>query len=752
MPTLTHSDGQSELKDATELTPIDLDITGMSCASCAARIAKKLNKIDGVQATVNYATSRAHVLATRSIEVDDLIGVVEAAGYGANVPTPAVPPEDHTAKIRTRLIVAVILAVPVMMLSMIPALQFDGWQWLALALSLPVVFWCGEGFHHAAWTNLRHGATSMDTLISLGSLVSLGWSVWALVWGNAGHVGMRHRMTWALERTDPSSALYLEASVGVITFILVGRWIEARNRADAGSALQALLRMGAKSVRVIRNDQEVTVPIEALAVGDHFVVRPGEKVATDGRVAEGSSAIDASLVTGESLPVEVTVGDEVVGATVNTSGRLVVEATAVGSDTELSRIASLVEAAQTSRSKTQDLADKVSSVFVPTVLIISALTMIVWAVLGQGATAAFTAGVAVLIIACPCALGLATPMALLAGTGRGARLGILIKGAGSLERARGIDVMAMDKTGTITTGQMAVVAVWDESGHVVNISDSSPALTVTAALEAGSEHPISRAIVKACPSVTPAESFQALPGLGVSGVVNGLPAKAGRVSLFDAIPDALAKNVERAQAEGRTVLLAGRGDDILGAIAVNDENKPEAAVAVKRMAQAGVRPVLVTGDNSGAAARVASELGIGEVISEVMPADKVDVVTQLRADGARVAMMGDGVNDAAALQTADLGIAMGTGTDVAIAASDIICTRGDPCLAVDALSLAHATDRTIRQNLFWAFAYNVVAIPVAAVGLLSPVIAAAAMAFSSIFVVTNSMRLVRWHPRMSDSN
>ncbi|EGG26420.1 copper-translocating P-type ATPase [Propionibacterium sp. NM47_B9-13] len=752
MPTLTHSDGQSELKDAMELTPIDLDITGMSCASCAARIAKKLNKIDGVQATVNYATSRAHVLATRSIEVDDLIGVVEAAGYGANVPTPAVPPEDHTAKIRTRLIVAVILAVPVMMLSMIPALQFDGWQWLALALSLPVVFWCGEGFHHAAWTNLRHGATSMDTLISLGSLVSLGWSVWALVWGNAGHVGMRHRMTWALERTDPSSALYLEASVGVITFILVGRWIEARNRADAGSALQALLRMGAKSVRVIRNDQEVTVPIEALAVGDHFVVRPGEKVATDGRVAEGSSAIDASLVTGESLPVEVTVGDEVVGATVNTSGRLVVEATAVGSDTELSRIASLVEAAQTSRSKTQDLADKVSSVFVPTVLIISALTMIVWAVLGQGATAAFTAGVAVLIIACPCALGLATPMALLAGTGRGARLGILIKGAGSLERARGIDVMAMDKTGTITTGQMAVVAVWDESGHVVNISDSSPALTVTAALEAGSEHPISRAIVKACPSVTPAESFQALPGLGVSGVVNGLPAKAGRVSLFDAIPDALAKNVERAQAEGRTVLLAGRGDDILGAIAVSDEIKPEAAVAVKRMAQAGVRPVLVTGDNSGAAARVASELGIGEVISEVMPADKVDVVTQLRADGARVAMMGDGVNDAAALQTADLGIAMGTGTDVAIAASDIICTRGDPCLAVDALSLAHATDRTIRQNLFWAFAYNVVAIPVAAVGLLSPVIAAAAMAFSSIFVVTNSMRLVRWHPRMSDSN
>ena len=378
--------------------------------------------------------------------------------------------------------------------------------------------------------------------------------------------------------------------------------------------------------------------------------------------------------------------------------------------------------------------------------------MIVWAVLGQGVTAAFTAGVAVLIIACPCALGLATPMALLAGTGRGARLGIVIKGAGSLERARGIDVMAMDKTGTLTTGRMAVVAVWDESGRAVNISDSSPALAVTAALEAGSEHPISRAIVAACPGVAPAQDFQALPGLGVSGVVNGLPAKAGRASLFDAIPDVLSKNVEQAQAEGRTVLVVGRGDEILGAIAVSDEIKPEAAVAVKRMVQAGVRPVLVTGDNSGAAARVASELGIDEVMSEVMPADKVDVVTRLRSGGTRVAMMGDGVNDAAALQTADLSIAMGTGTDVAIAASDIICTRGDPRLAVDALSLAHATDRTIRQNLFWAFAYNVVAIPVAAVGLLSPVIAAAAMAFSSVFVVTNSMRLVRWHPEMSDSN
>lgn len=752
MSTPTHPDAQSELKDATEPTSINLDITGMSCASCAARIAKKLNKVDGAQATVNYATSKAHVLTTKPIEVDDLIGVVEAAGYGASVPTPAAPPEDHAAKIRARLIVAIILAVPVMLLSMIPALQFDGWQWLALALSLPVVFWCGEGFHRAAWTNLRHGATSMDTLISLGSLVSLGWSVWALMWGSAGHVGMRHRMTWALERTDPSSALYLEASVGVITFILIGRWIEARNRAEAGSALQALLRMGAKSVRMIRDGQEVTVPIEALTVGDHFVVRPGEKVATDGRVAEGSSAIDASLVTGESLPVEVAVGDEVIGATVNTSGRLVVEATAVGSDTELSRIATLVEAAQTSRSKTQDLADKVSSIFVPTVLIISALTMIVWAVLGQGVTAAFTAGVAVLIIACPCALGLATPMALLAGTGRGARLGIVIKGAGSLERARGIDVMAMDKTGTLTTGRMAVVAVWDESGRVVNISDNPPALAVTAALEVGSEHPISRAIVEACPGVAPAEDFRALPGLGVSGTVNGLPAKAGRVSLFDAIPDTLSKNVERAQAEGRTVLVVGRGDDILGAIAVSDEIKPEAVVAVKRMVQAGVRPVLVTGDNSGAAAHVASELGIDEVMSEVMPADKVDVVTRLRSDGSRVAMMGDGVNDAAALQTADLSIAMGTGTDVAVAASDIICTRGDPRLAVDALSLAHATDRTIRQNLFWAFAYNVIAIPVAAVGLLSPVIAAAAMAFSSIFVVTNSMRLVRWHPGMSDSN
>ncbi|MDO4412470.1 cation-translocating P-type ATPase [Cutibacterium sp.] len=752
MPTLTRHDAQPPLQGAVEPTSIDLDISGMSCASCAARITKKLNKLDGVQATVNYATSKAHVLTTGPVEVRDLIEVVEAAGYGAALPEPAAPPADHAAKIRTRLVVAVILAIPVMVLSMIPALQFDGWQWVALALSLPVVFWCGEGFHRAAFTNLRHGATTMDTLISLGSLVSLGWSVWALVWGNAGHIGMRHHMTFALERADPSSALYLEASVGVITFILVGRWIEARNRAEAGSALQALLRMGAKSVRVVKNGEEVTVPIEALTVGDQFVVRPGEKIATDGRVLAGSSAVDASLVTGESLPVEVRPGDEIVGATVNTSGRLVVEATAVGSDTELSRIASLVEAAQTSRSKTQDLADKVSSIFVPTVLLISVLTMVVWALLGQGVTAAFTAGVAVLIIACPCALGLATPMALLAGTGRGARLGIVIKGAASLERARGIGVMAMDKTGTLTTGRMAVVQVWDQSGRAVNISDNPPALRVAAALETGSEHPISRAVVEACPAVAPAEDFQALPGRGVSGVVDGLPSKAGRVSLFDAIPGDLSRIVERAQSEGRTVLVVGRGDDILGAIAVSDEVKPEAITAVKRLIKAGVRPVLVTGDNSGAAARVAAETGIREVMSEVMPEDKVDLVRKLQGHETRVAMMGDGVNDAAALQAADLGVAMGTGTDVAIAASDIICTRGDPRLAVDALSLAHATDRTIRQNLFWAFAYNVVAIPVAALGLLSPVIAAAAMAFSSVFVVTNSMRLVRWHPEVSDSN
>ncbi|MGK2310183.1 heavy metal translocating P-type ATPase [Cutibacterium sp. V947] len=751
MSTLTHSGTKPEPDEETEPTSVDLDITGMSCASCAARITKKLNRVDGVQATVNYATSKAHVLTTGPVSVQDLIKVVEKAGYGAALPEPVAPSDDPAAKIRNRLTVAVILAVPVMVLSMIPALQFDGWQWVTLALALPVVFWCGAGFHRAAWTNLRHGATTMDTLISLGSLASLGWSVWALVWGNAGEIGMRHHMTWALQRPDPSSAIYLEASVGVITFILVGRWIEARNRAEAGSALQALLRMGARSVRVVRNGKEVTVPIEALKVGDHFVVRPGEKVATDGWVVEGSSAIDASLVTGESLPVEVTPGDDVVGATVNTSGHLVVEATAVGSDTELSRIASLVEAAQTSRSETQDLADKVSSIFVPTVLAISVLTMIVWGLLDQGVTAAFTAGVAVLIIACPCALGLATPMALLAGTGRGARLGIVIKGARSLERARGIDVVAMDKTGTLTTGQMAVARVWDESGRVMNIFDNPTALVVAAALEAGSEHPISRAVVEACPGIAPAEDFQALPGMGVSGVVDGLPAKAGRVSLFDTIPDALAKNVERAQAEGRTVLVVGRGDDILGAIAVSDEIKPEAVIAVKRLLDAGVRPVLVTGDNFGAAARVASELGIDEVISEVMPEDKVDVVKRLQAADTRVAMMGDGVNDAAALQVADLGVAMGTGTDVAIAASDIICTRGDPRLAVDALHLAHATDRTIRQNLFWAFAYNVVAIPVAAVGLLSPVIASAAMAFSSIFVVMNSMRLVRWESRVSDS-
>lgn len=744
MTTLTTNESITSTTSPEHPASVDLDVSGMTCASCAARITKKLNKVDGVQASVNYATGRAHVIATRPVRVEDLIGVVEAAGYGARLPEPEKPPVDPAARIRTRLLLAVAGAVPVMVLSMVPATQFPGWQWAALALSLPVVLGCGWDFHRATWLNLRHGTATMDTLVSLGSLASLGWSIWALVWGDAGHIGMRHHMSWALDRSDAASAIYLEGAVGVITFILLGRWIEARNRAEAGSALQALLRMGAKSVRVLRDGRELTVPVEALGVGDPFVVRPGERIATDGRVVEGVSAVDASLVTGESVPVEVGAGDEVIGGTVNTSGRLVVEATAIGSDTELAHIASLVEAAQTSRSHAQDLADRVSAVFVPGVLVVAVLTTVVWALLGQGATMAFTAGVAVLVIACPCALGLATPTALLAGTGRGARMGVVIRGAESLERARGINVVVMDKTGTLTTGRMAVTDVLDAEGRPADTGNR--VLEVAAALEAGSEHPVARAVVEARPGVAPATDFEAVPGRGVRGRVDGRIATAGRPSDAGDLTDALAEAIARARAAGRTVLVVTLAGEVLGAVAVADTIKPESARAVRRLRDRGVRPVLVTGDNEGAARHVAERLGIDEVRADVLPAEKVDVVHRLQADGSRVAMMGDGVNDAAALQAADLGIAMGTGTDVAIAASDITLTRGDPNLAVDAFALARATDRTIRQNLFWAFAYNVIAIPVAALGLLNPVVAAAAMAFSSVFVVSNSVRLTRWQP------
>ncbi|WP_130866461.1 heavy metal translocating P-type ATPase [Acidipropionibacterium timonense] len=747
MSTDTRAPALSE-ESTTPRHAIDLDIQGMSCASCAARITKKLNKIDGVIATVNYATAKAHVLAPEQVGPGDLIDVVERTGYGATPSQSLTPTVDRTGALRRRLVVAVILALPVIVLSMVPATQFAGWQWVSLALSLPVVLWCGWGFHRAAWTNLKHGSTTMDTLISLGSLASLGWSIWALVWGHAGMIGMHHSMTWRLARGDASSAIYLEAAVGVITFILGGRYIEARSRSEAGSALQALLRMGAKSVWLANPDgTETERPIAALGVGGRFVVRPGERVAADGIVVEGHSAVDNSLVTGESVPVEVGPGDHIVGSTVNASGRLVVEATAVGADTQLAQIARLVDEAQTGRSASQDLADKVSGIFVPVVISVAVLTFFLWLLFGQGIMAAFTAGIAVLIIACPCALGLATPMALLAGTGRGARMGIVIRGPEALERARGVDTVVMDKTGTVTTGVMTLDEVLGADGHTATGDARQELLALAAGLESGSEHPIARAVVAGARAegvdAVRVGDFEALPGAGVRGVVEGQDALAGRPGMVE-LPEALSAAVEAAQDDGRTVLVVSLDGTVLGALSVSDAVRPTSARAIERLRRSGVRTVLLTGDNAGAARRVARELGVDEVHAEVTPSGKVDVVTALREQGHKVALIGDGVNDAAALAAADLAIAMGTGTDVAIAASDITLTRSDLEAAVDALRLSSATLRTIHGNLFWAFAYNVIAIPVAALGFLSPVVAAAAMAFSSVFVVTNSLRLTRF--------
>ncbi|AXE39934.1 heavy metal translocating P-type ATPase [Acidipropionibacterium virtanenii] len=757
--TVTSTDGRTAEAPSSRRS-IDLDIQGMSCASCAARITKKLNKVGGVDATVNYATGKAHALAPTEITPDDLITVVENAGYGATIPTPDSRPVDRAAELRTRLVVSAILSVPVIVVSMVPAIQFPGWQWVALVLALPVVLWGGFPFHRAAWTNLKHGATTMDTLISMGSLAAMIWSLWAMIFGHAGMIGMRHAASLTLTREAAGSAIYFEAACGVVTFILAGRYIEARSRREAGSALAALAQMGAKTVRILADDgTEREAPVEALSVGDRFVVRPGEKVAADGLVVEGASAVDASVVTGESVPVEVTPGTRVVGASVNTSGRLVVEATAVGSDTQLSQIARLVEQAQVGRSATQDLADRVSAVFVPTVIALAVVTLAVWLLLGQGATAAFTAAVAVLIIACPCALGLATPTALLAGTGRGARMGVLIRGPEALERAHGIDTVVMDKTGTVTTGRMSVAGLLDPSGQPMDDESAAQLLAVGAALETGSEHPIGRAVVEGAretgldvPAVT---GFEALAGAGVRAEMEGYACMAGNPALMrDAgvdVPAALAAAVDAASSQGRTVVMVAASGQLLGALLVADTVRDTSAEAISRLHAAGVRTVLLTGDNEGAARHVAAQVGIDEVHADVRPADKVAVIKELQGQtgtGGRprkVAMIGDGVNDAAALAGADLGVSMGTGTDVAIAASDITLTRGDLGLAVDALGLSRATLRTIHQNLFWAFAYNVVAIPVAALGYLNPMVAGAAMAFSSVFVVTNSLRLTRFH-------
>ncbi|MET8408006.1 heavy metal translocating P-type ATPase [Streptomyces sp. NPDC005195] len=730
---------------------VELTIGGMTCASCAARVEKKLNRMDGVTATVNYATEKAKVSYPVGVPVADLIATVVKTGYTAEEPPP--PPtgtpepaagtaeDPELASLRERLVVSALLALPVVLMSMVPALQFDNWQWLSLTLAAPVVVWGALPFHRAAFTNARHGAATMDTLVSVGTLAAFGWSLWALFWGHAGMPGMRHAFEFTVSRTDGSSTIYLEVAAGVVTFILLGRYLEARSKRRAGAALRALMELGARDVAVLRDGREVRVPVERLTAGDRFVVRPGEKIATDGTVVEGVSAVDASMLTGESVPADVSVGSVVTGATVNAGGRLVVEATRVGADTQLARMARLVEDAQNGKAEVQRLADRISGVFVPVVLLLALGTFAVWLGATGDTAAAFTAAVAVLIIACPCALGLATPTALMVGTGRGAQLGILIRGPEVLESTRRVDTVVLDKTGTVTTGRMTLREVYVTAG-----GDEKELLRLAGALEHASEHPVARAIAVgaqeragALPAV---RDFESAPGLGVRGRVEGHDVRVGRLDQ-GSLPQELARAKAGAEADGRTAVVVTRDGVALGVLTVADTVKETSAQAVRELRALGLTPVLLTGDNRAVAESVARAVGIdpGDVIAEVLPQDKVDVVRRLQGEGRTVAMVGDGVNDAAALATADLGLAMGTGTDAAIEASDLTLVRGDLRVAADAIRLSRRTLSTIRGNLVWAFAYNVAALPLAAAGLLNPMIAGAAMAFSSVFVVTNSLRL-----------
>ncbi|SHN84010.1 Cu+-exporting ATPase [Geodermatophilus obscurus] len=733
---------------------VELVIGGMTCASCAARVEKKLNRMDGVTATVNYATEKARVSFAGDVTPDDLIATVEKTGYSAALPEPPAPDaepvdDDPTRPLRQRLVVSTLLTVPVVAMAMVPSLQFQYWQWLSLTLAAPVVVWGGLPFHRAAWTNLRHGAATMDTLVSLGTGAAFLWSLYALFLGAAGEPGMTHPFELTIARTDGSANIYLEAAAGVTTFLLAGRYVEARSKRRAGAALRALLELGAKEVTVLRGGTETRVPVDRLAVGEEFVVRPGEKIAADGVVTEGASAVDASMLTGESVPVEVGPGDAVVGATVNAGGRLVVRATRVGAETQLAQMARLVEEAQNGKAEVQRLADRVSGVFVPVVLALAVATLGFWIGASAGLPAAFTAAVAVLIIACPCALGLATPTALMVGTGRGAQLGILIKGPEVLESTRAVDTVVLDKTGTVTTGRMTLQDVVPVTGE-----DADHLLALAGALEHGSEHPIARAVAEAAAERTgplrPVAGFANEAGLGVRGVVDGTAVLVGRAGLLARegvpVPAELERAQAAAEADGRTAVLVAADGVARGVLAVADAVKETSAEAVRQLRDLGLHPVLLTGDNATVARAVAAEVGIDEVVAEVLPQDKVEAVRRLQAEGRVVAMVGDGVNDAAALAQADLGLAMGTGTDVAIQASDLTLVRGDLRAAADAIRLARRTLAVIKGNLFWAFAYNVAAIPLAMAGLLNPMIAGAAMAFSSVFVVTNSLRLRRFAP------
>ena len=738
---------------------VNLDISGMTCASCATRIERKLNRIEGVSATVNYATEKARVQSTgvdTATLTATLIAAVEAAGYRAALPVPiaieadtAPPVDTEAAQLRRRLVISASLALPVVLLSMIPALQFTNWQWLALTLAAPVVVWGALPFHRVALINARHGSASMDSLVSVGVIAAFLWSLYALFFGTAGEPGM-HMTLSLLSNRSGASEIYLEVAAAVTVFILAGRYIEARVKRESGAALQALLRLGAKDASLLREGVETRVPVASLAPGDSFVVRPGEKIATDGLVTDGASAVDRSMITGESVPVDVTVGDRVVGATVNVGGRLVVEVTRVGADTELARIGRMVEEAQSGKAKAQRLADRVSAIFVPAVFVLSVVAFVGWLMAGGSVEAAFTAAVATLIIACPCALGLATPTALLVGTGRGSQLGIIIRGPQVLEQTRTVDTIVLDKTGTITTGTMAVVSV-----EPIGAVSRSELLSAAASVESGSEHPVARAIIAlaAVEGAPTAESisFSAEAGQGVQAVVDGRLTLAGRASwLADswsiALSPAASTAVKSGEDAAATVIAVAWDGELRGIITVRDAVKPTSAEAIARFHALGLRPVLLTGDNAGSARSVAAEVGITEVHAGVTPQGKLDLIHALQADGRVVAMVGDGVNDSAALAAADLGIAMGGGTDAAIAASDLTVVSGDLLVVADAVRLARRTLGTIKGNLFWAFAYNVAAIPIAMLGLLNPLVAGAAMAFSSVFVVTNSLRLRRFAP------
>ena len=744
----------AETPNATE--HVELPITGMTCASCANRIERKLNKLDGVTATVNYATEKATVdFDPAAVDATQLVGAVEAAGYTAVLPSEEPragaddggTEQDETAPLRRRLIISAALALPTLLISMIPALQFDNWQWLVLNLATPVILWGAWPFHRAAWANLKHGTATMDTLISVGTLAAWAWSLYALFIGDAGMTGMKMGFELIPEAGEGADHIFLEVGAVVTVFILAGRYFEARAKRRAGAALTALMELGAKDVAILdASGAERRVSVEQLQVGDRFVVRPGEKVATDGVVVEGTSAVDQSLLTGESVPVEKHPGDEVAGASVNAGGRLVVEATKVGADTALAQIARLVTDAQTGKAPVQRLADRVSGIFVPIVIGIAATTLGFWIGAGEDLTFAFTAAVAVLIIACPCALGLATPTALLVGTGRGAQLGLLIKGPEILESTRKVDTIVLDKTGTVTTGRMSLVDV------ATTAATREEVLRIAGALEDASEHPIAQAIARAAREelgeLPPVEGFTNREGLGVEGIVEGHGVQVGRASLMAdwslRVPATLEDAKHSAEQQGRTAVLAAWDGEVRAVIAVADTVKPTSAEAVAALQQLGLRPVLLTGDNETTARAVAAEVGIDEVIAEVLPAEKADVVRRLQDEGRVVAMAGDGVNDAPALAQADLGLAIGTGTDVAIEASDLTLVSGDLRAAADAIRLSRATLRTIKQNLGWAFGYNVAALPLAAAGLLNPVLAGLAMAFSSVSVVANALRLRRF--------